>query len=170
MSGSIGFLIWCPDHGPPTVVHDTLLAALAEAERLKRLHPSSRFVVMSPVTDQRGLTYARGWSAGRAEGLAQAHREIMAAEAQTDKARDRVSALECAAERIQPVTGSLHDLQMLIADCLLWFDGFAAAHASREPWERPNVPSRERLREFNALLQVAAAAPADPDLDDHIPF
>lgn len=57
------------------------------------------------------------------------------------------------------------DFQSIVADALLWFDGFAAAHSGRESWDRPAIPDRARLRKLNERLQDLIPHP-----DDIIPF
>lgn len=164
----VGFLIWCPEHGLPTVAHPTFLGAVAEADRLKRQYPGHRFVVMSPVEDMSGVGYALGWSRGREEGLAQAHREIMDAEAKTDRLYDLSDDLQGQLLDLKGFRDDAVAYQAIVADALLWFDGFAAAHSPRESWERPRLPDRERLRDLNAAFQ--RVLPPGPDADQEIPF
>jgi hypothetical protein len=40
------FVVWCPTGGSPTVRHSTKDLANAEAERLARANPGSRFYVL----------------------------------------------------------------------------------------------------------------------------
>lgn len=163
----IGFLVWCPEHGPPTVVHGHFIQAVAEADRLKHANPTRRFVVMSPVEDQSGVGYALGWDRGRAEGLCEAHRQIMDAEARRDVALDKVGDLTSDLRGVRVFRDRARAFQAIVADCLLWFDGFAAAHSPKEAWERPHVPDRERLRELNAAFQEVDPATVQ---DEEIPF
>jgi len=60
----------------------------------------------------------------------------------------------------------LRRIQLLLADTLCWFDGFAAAHAHRDPWDRPDIPDRGALRKANGLLQDAL----NPTPETPIPF
>lgn len=166
MKAAIGFLVWCPEHGPPTMVHESFLAAVAEADRLKRLYPWRRFVVMAPVEDQSMIGYSLGWSRGHKEGLAQAHRAIVDAEAKADRLSDLNDALKVA----QPLVNQGRRFQAIVADCLLWFEGFRAAHAPRDEWERPHTPSREDLRDLNAALQAIELHQRPTTLDEEIPF
>ncbi len=167
----IGFLVWCPESGFPTVTHPTFLDAVAEADRLKRQHPGHRFVVMSPVEDMSGVGYAMGWSEGRKEGLAQAHREIMDAEAKTDRLYEERDGLRAKLADVEGFRTNAADYQAIVADALLWFDGFAAAHSPRESWERPHIPDRERLRNLSAAFQrVLPPGQNVLDGDLEIPF
>lgn len=170
-SEPIGFLVWCPEHGPPTVVHGSFLSAFAEAERLKRLHPTKRFVVMSPVEDMSGVGYARGWDRGRAEGVKQAHREVIDAEAARDRLADENHDLKREAALFAPFKANADAFQAIVADCQCWLDGFNASHIGKDSWERPHVPTRERLLDLNIALQAVLSAQRTSDpLDDEIPF
>jgi len=46
MSKSAFWAVWCPTAGSPTVRHETESHAIAEAERLARLHQGSEFYVL----------------------------------------------------------------------------------------------------------------------------
>ena len=159
----IGFLVWCPEQGFPTRLHDSFARAVAEAERLKRLHPGQRFIVMSPVLDASDVGPALAWSRGNHEGLAQAHREIMKAEAVADRLHDEIHELR----KAKPLIERAVFWQSVVADCLCWFDGFAAAHANRESYDQPAIPDRHKVRALNSALQ--SLLPAD-DATDEIPF
>lgn len=41
------WLVWCEDGGRPTVKHEFYENAKREAQRLARMHPSHRFVVLA---------------------------------------------------------------------------------------------------------------------------
>lgn len=170
MSAPIGFLIWCPEHGLPRVVHGDFLTAIAEADRLKREHPDRRFTVMSPVEDMSGVGYALGWTRGREEGLGQAHREIMKAEASADRAMDQAHDLKAKVRRFEALDRQAKAFQSIVADALCWFDGYSGAFALRENYETPRTPDRERLRALNVALQEIAFTDAERCLDDEIPF
>jgi len=157
----IGFLVWNPSRGVPTVQHETLAKAEAEAERLRALHPDETFWVMSPVTSARAKSAAGAFSDGKAEGLAQAHAEIMLAEGRADRASDELHRLR------RELSDFSHFRGDTAADCLLWFDGFNAAHAHKEGWERPRTPDREKLQHLNAALQRLVPGAVD---DEDIPF
>ena len=87
-----------------------------------------------------------------------------------DGALHEVTALRLAAHVLQAVKDRAAPFQAIVADCLLWFDGFAAAHSPKETWERPHVPDRERLRQLNEALQALLPAGLSPDDDANIPF
>jgi len=167
VSQSIGFMVWNPARGMPTVVHDTIERALAEAERLKAKNPGERFIIMSPVMAGSDASVAKAWSDGKAEGLAQAHREVMKAEAFSDQWCERAQGFERQLNRYGAIQRSQRRFQAIVADCLLWFDGFRAAHSPKDSWERPHVPDREALRELNAALQALEAP--QPEFEE-IPF
>lgn len=177
-SPPIGFLVWCPERGMPSFVHATFSAALEEAARLKRANPRHRFFVMAPVADLEMVSYAAGWSRGaieaRKEGLGRVHREVIDADARADRARDEAYELRVALDRLQPFADNAEDFQAVVADCQLWFDGFAAAQSGRESYERSHLPSRDKLTALNAAFQaVLRARPlrtVGDELDDHIPF
>lgn len=167
MTHSIGFMVWNPARGMPTVVHDTIERALAEAERLTRENSGERFIIMSPVMAGSDASTAKAWSDGKAEGLAQAHREIMRAEAHSDQWCDKARDLETSLSRFAAIERDQRRFQAIVADCLLWFDGFRAAHSPKDSWERPHVPDRDALRELNAALQ--ALETPQPEFEE-IPF
>lgn len=156
----IGFLVWNPARDFPTHVHGSFLAAVAEADRLKRQNPGQRFVVMSPVEDMSGVGYALGWDRGRQEGLAQAHREIMAAEARSDRFSDELDDLR----PLKVFRDRRVAFQAIVADCLLWFNGFSAAFEGKDSWERPTIPERDKLRELNGALQVLLPGGDDQEI------
>ena len=163
----VGFMVWNPARGMPSVAHDTLERALSEAERLTAANPGERFVIMSPIMAGSDASAAKAWSDGKAEGLAQAHREIMRAEAKADQALDRVGDLASALRRVDALRTHHRRFQAIVADCLLWFDGFRAAHSPKDSWESPHVPDRDALRELNAALQ--ALETPQPEFEE-IPF
>lgn len=167
MSQSIGFMVWNPARGMPHVVHDTLERALAEAERLTAKNPGERFIIMSPIMAGSDASSAKAWSDGKAEGLAQARREIMKAEAFSDQWCERAQDFERQLNRYGALQREQRRFQAIVADCLLWFDGFRAAHSPKDSWERPHVPDREALRELNAALQALEAP--QPEFEE-IPF
>lgn len=173
-SPPIGFLVWCPERGSPTFVHKTFLEAIAEADRLKRAHPGHRFVVMAPIEDMSGVGYALGWSRGREEAAAQAHQEVVDADARADRARDEVYELQAALSRLKVFADNADEFQAIVADCQCWFDGFAGAQSGRESYERSHLPSRDKLTALNAALQaVLRAKPQRAESDDlelEIPF
>lgn len=167
MNQSIGFMVWNPARGMPSVVHDTLERALTEAERLTAKNPGERFIIMSPIMAGSDASSAKAWSDGKAEGLAQAHREIMKAEAFSDQWCERAQDFERQLNRYGALQRDQRRFQAIVADCLLWFDGFRAAHSPKDSWERPHVPDREALRELNAALQALEAP--QPEFEE-IPF
>ena len=168
MADTIGFLVWNPSRSLPTKVHDTLDRALAEAERLTALNPGERFIIMSPVMAGPDATAAKAWSDGKAEGLAQAHREIMRAEAASDRWSEEAHRLTASLRRLGIIQDNQRRYQAIVADCLLWFDGFSAAFGVNEAWQQPRIPDRDTLRSLNKALQDLEA----PALlqDEEIPF
>lgn len=169
-SPPLGFHVWNPNGHLPTFTHQSFLGAWAEKDRLTRANPRDRFVVMAPVEDMSMIGYSLGWTEGREEGLAQAHREIMKAEAHTDRLCDEVHDLRKLVKRLQVIIDRAAPFQAIVADCLLWFDGFNAHFAGKAARKRPNVPDREGLRKLNEALQGLLPDGLKPDLDDHIPF
>lgn len=163
----IGFMVWNPAAGMPTVVHDTLERALSEAERLTAANPGQRFIIMSPIMAGSDASTAKAWSDGKAEGLAQAHNEIMRAEANADKWCDQFRSIQGRSARFSTIERQQRRFQAIVADCLLWFDGFRAAHSPKDAWERPHVPDRDALRDLNAALQALEAP--EPEFEE-IPF
>lgn len=169
---TIGFHVWNPAGRLPTYTHDTFLQAWAEKDRLQAAHPGERFVVMMPCEDMSAIGYGLGFTRGREEGLAQAHREIMKAEAITDRLHDEMHALKAAKALIDDV----ETYQATVADCQCWFNGFGAAFAVRESYERPSTPSADKIRDLNIALQAIwrerdKAAGRNVLLDDQdIPF
>lgn len=165
---SVGFLVWNPSRGLPTVVHDTLDRALSEAERLKKANPTERFVIMSPIMAGSDASAAKAWSDGKAEGLAEARQEVMRAEQFSDQWCEKAMRLEGATRQLADLRRHQRRYQAIVADCLLWFDGFAAAFGSREGWEQPRIPDRDTIRDLNrALLNLEQGQPIP---DEEIPF
>lgn len=162
MRRPVGFLVWNPSRSLPTMQHETLERAEAEAERLRSLHPDETFWVMSPIRASVGA--ARGFSDGKTEGLAQAHAEIMLAEGRAERALDELHRLRMAAGHFASFKPNAADYQATVADCLLWFDGFNAAHHERAPF----TPDREKLRRLNQALQ--GLLPGSDPMDDEVPF
>lgn len=163
----VGFLIWNPSRNLPTVVHDTLERALSEAERLTKANPGERFVIMSPVMAGSDANAAKAWSDGKAEGIAQARQDVMRAEKFSDEWCEKAMRLEGVARNLGNLQNQQRRYQAIVADCLLWFDGFSGAFAHREGYEQPRIPDRDTLRDLNrALLNLEPA----PTLDEEIPF
>ena len=164
----IGFHVWNPAGHLPTAVHKTIEKAVSEAERLTRANPGQSFVVMSPVLSTKDALTAKAWSDGHTAGLVQAQSEIVKAERNADLWGDELADLRKSMRQLQAIKDRSAPFQAIVADCLLWFDGFAAAHSPKEAWERPHLPDRERLRQLNAALQ--ALLPPGLQSDDEIPF
>lgn len=106
---------------------------------------------------------------GRVQGYDEAKGEVIKAEALSDRLHDELAELRRSMSNLQAIDDRAPAFQAIVADCLLWFDGFAAAHSPKESWERPHVPDRERLRTLNAALQGLLPADLSPD-DQDIPF
>jgi hypothetical protein len=169
MRHPVGFLVWNPSRNLPTVQHETLERAQAEAERLRAEHPDETFWVMSPVRGSVGA--AKGFSDGKREAYAQALAEIRLAEGRCDHMSEELMTLRRQVSRAQQFIHEAADHQATAADCLLWFDGFLAAHAHREGFERPRTPDREKMRRLNEALQrLIPAGDTRALTDDEIPF
>jgi hypothetical protein len=161
-----GFLVWNPAKRMPTHRHDTFASAEAERARLQAACPDEIFWVMAPVRGEKTASAAKAFSDGKAEGMAQARAEIMLAEARTDRFADDLADLRRTMERVDAITRDQVEHQATAADCLCWFDGFNAAYAGRESYERPVIPDRDKIRKLNAALQSLLRS----TLDEEIPF
>lgn len=170
MAKSPGFLVWNPARSHPTVQHETFARAHDEAKRLREANPDERFFVMAPVMEKRHAEAAQAFSDGKAVGYAEARSEVMQAEARSDQLLEDKRAVERRLAAFDALAREIEEHQAAAADCLLWFDGFNAAHAHKDRWERPSTPDREKLRRLNAALQVAVRASRDQTLDEEIPF
>lgn len=160
----VGFMVWNPARGMPTVVHDTIEQASAEAERLTRQNPGEHFIIMSPVLTDQAATIGKIWS----DGARYAQARIENAEANAKRMIDDAIQFEAKTKRrFAVIERDQRRFQAIVADCLLWFDGFRAAHSPKDSWERPHVPDREALRELNAALQALEAP--QPEFEE-IPF
>ena len=164
---ALGFLVWNPDAGMPTVGHDTYARAAAEAERLAKANPGRTFHVMAPVKGPKTKAAAEAFSDGKREGYEQAKREVIHAEGHVDRLSDELLRLKRRAPAMDGILAGATTFQSIVADCLLWFDGFNAAHAHKEGWERPSTPNRDTLRQLNARLQELAGD--QPDFEE-VPF
>lgn len=166
---SLGFMVWSPEGGMPTRVHSTFDRASDEANRLRAENPGSRFVVMAPVVTEDVAIGMRAWEAGHAAGVQQAHMEIMRAEGVSDRLSDEVQDLRNRFVKLEPIERQARRFQSIVADALLWFDGFMAARYTERP--QPSIPDRDQLRELNsALLDLQPADQFAASLDDEVPF
>jgi hypothetical protein len=165
-----GFFVWNPAAGLPTRTHSTLARAAAEAYRLKCLNPAATFYVMAPLLCDGQTERAQQFSDGVEAGLAQAHREIMRAEAAADRNGEEVIRLQGRLRSAQPILDQAWRFQAIVADALLWFDGFAAAYAAKESYERPNLPDRQDLKDLSRHLQNIETQAARDLMDEEIPF
>jgi hypothetical protein len=166
MRRPVGFLVWNPSRSLPTVQHETFSKAEAEAVRLSAQHPDEAFWIMSPVKGEKTRAAAKAFSDGKAEGMAQAHAEIMLAEGHRDRLFEERDHLRRSVEKLGAIDANRSEFQAIVADCLLWFDGFNAGFSGKEPWERPHTPDREKLTALNGALQALLRS---ADLDE-IPF
>jgi hypothetical protein len=164
----VGFLVWNPAQRLPSYRHDTFAGAEKEAARLSAANPTETFWVMSPVKGDKTRSTAKAFSDGKAEGLAQASAEIMLAEGRTDRLYDEMAKLRRITEQVEAITRDQAEHQAIAADCLCWFDGFNAAYAGRESYERPAIPDRDKIRRLNAALQALLRASGAED--EEIPF
>lgn len=164
MNQSIGFMVWNPARGMPSVVHDTIEQASAEAERLTRQNPGEHFIIMSPVLNATEANMGRAWSDGARFMGGMLERAEADAKVMIDGALEHEAKIK---RRFAVIERDQRRFQAIVADCLLWFDGFRAAHSPKDSWERPHVPDREALRELNAALQALEAP--QPELEE-IPF
>lgn len=165
MAPRLGFMVWNPARGMPTVVHETIEQASAEAERLTRANPGEHFVIMSPVLTERAASLGKAWS----DGARYAQAKVDAAEAGARRMIDDAIQYEAKVKRrYRDLDRQQRRFQAIVADCLLWFDGFAGAFANRESYEQPRIPDRETLRDLNrALLDLEPERPLN---DEEIPF
>lgn len=173
---SIGFHVWNPAGRLPTVTHQTFLAAWAEKDRLQRLHPTERFVVMMPCEDVSAIGYGLGFTRGREEAKRDIDARVRDAWQVADIARADATELRKRLAAAEPLIRDVEAYQAIVADCLLWFQGFNAAYAGCESYDRPNTPSVDKLRDLNIALQFILrerdkASGSYRDLDDQeIPF
>lgn len=161
----MSFLVWNPARGMPTVAHPTIESASAEAARLSRQHPGQHFLIMSPVLTEDAANTGKAWSAGANFMAARAER----AEANAKRMIDDAIQYEAKVKRrFRSFEEHQRRYQAIVADCLLWFDGFAAAFGTREGWEQPRIPDRDTIRDLNrALLNLEQGQPIP---EEEIPF
>jgi len=160
----IGFMVWNPARGMPTVVHDTIEQASAEAERLTRQNPGEHFIIMSPVLTDQGVTVGKAFSDGARFAMARVENAEANAKRMIDDAIQYEAKIK---SRFRVLERDQRKFQAIVADCLLWFDGFRAAHSPKDSWERPHVPDRDALRELNSALQSLETP--EPEFEE-IPF
>lgn len=170
MRHPVGFIVWNPSRSLPTMQYATFAKAEAEAGRFRALHPDETFWVMAPVKGEKTAAAAKAFSDGKAEGLAQAHAEIMLAEGRSDRLDDENRRLKREQGALAPIRGQAVAFQAIVADCLCWFDGFNAAHRSADSWERPNTPSRDKIMGLNSALQLLLPGAEADDGEWEIPF
>lgn len=166
MRRSVGFLVWNPARSLPSRQHETFAQAVTEAARLRVERPDETFWVMGPVHGEKAAKAAQAFSDGKAEGMAQAHAEIMLAEGKTDRLLDERAELRRSLEHLSTLDERRVEFQAIVADCMTWFAGFEAAHLHKESWDRPWTPDREQLRALNVALQALLRRAAE----DEIPF
>lgn len=160
----IGFMVWNPARGMPTVVHDTIEQASAEAERLTRQNPGEHFIIMMPVLSEDEANIGRAFSAGIGWSQARADAATREARRLADAANRHEAEIK---RRFRVIERDQRKFQAIVADCLLWFDGFRAAHSPKDTWERPHVPDREILCQLNRALQSLETP--EPEFEE-IPF
>lgn len=151
---TIGFHVWNPAGRLPTYTHPTFLGAWAEKDRLQRLHPTERFVVMMPCEDMSAIGYGLGFTRGREEARREVDYRVRDAWQVADIARQDATELRKRLASVEPLIKDVEAYQAIVADCLLWFQGFNAAYVGRESYDRPITPSAEKLRDLNAALQA----------------
>lgn len=159
----VGFLVWNPTRNLPTVQHETLERAEAEAERLRTENPDETFWVMSPI--RASINAAKAFSDGKREGYEQALAEVHLAEGRADRFAEDLRNLNITMADAEVFRARAAEFQATVADCLLWFDGFNAAFARDE--RRAFVPDREKLCRLNEALQHMLPVSL---ADDEIPF
>lgn len=94
------------------------------------------------------------------EVLCRAADALEAARSENRKLRQELAAAESRLDKLRHFENAV-DFQSIVADALLWFDGFAAAVHGMESWDRPSIPDRERLRVLNGRLQDLIPHPQD---------
>lgn len=162
------FLVWNPAKGLPTVTHHTLESARREAERLWR-QTGETFYVMAPLIEASAMREAVAFNRGKKEGERDAHRQIMLAEGNADRWSEQARDLKRQLDRAELWLSRGRRFQAIVADAVLWFDGFAAAYELLGK-KLPRIPDRPQLRELNAALQDLKPSDYYADLDDEIPF
>lgn len=160
----IGFMVWNPARGMPTVVHDTIEQASAESERLTRQNPGEHFIIMSPVLTDQGVIMGKAFSDGARFAMARVENAEANAKRMIDDAIQYEAKIK---HRFRVFERDQRKFQAIVADCLLWFDGFRAAHSPKDSWERPHVPDREILCELNRALQSLEMP--EPEFEE-VPF
>lgn len=167
------FLVWNPSRRLPTRGHETFEKAQAEAERLRIEtdfgDAEGEFWVMAPVRSKTAASAAKAFSDGKAEGLAQAHAEIMLAEARSDAAGDAQREMRRRLGSLEDIGGNADEFQAIVADCLLWFDGFRSAFHLSEAGH-PRTPDRDGLTRLNTALQAVLRSQRGDIEDEEIPF
>lgn len=165
MAAKVGFMVWNPARGMPTVVHDTIEQASAEAERLTRQNPGQRFIIMSPVLTPEAALAGKAFS----DGARWMEHRAKNAEANAKRMIDDAIQYEAKVKRrFRAIEKHQRRYQAIVADCLLWFDGFAAAFGAREGWEQPRIPDRDTIRDLNRALLNLEQGQTIPD--EEIPF
>lgn len=97
--------------------------------------------------------------------------EVRSAERRADLDNQQMREQAHVLSKARALLENADEHQAAIADCILWFDGFSAAHSSKESWERPHIPNRDRLTALNGALQRVMPVRTDRPLDDQdIPF
>lgn len=86
------------------------------------------------------------------------HKQVMDAEANSDRLGERL-------HKLKAIEANARAFQAIVADCQCWFDGFKAAHAGQESWDKPWTPSRDSLSQLNMALQALL-----PGADEEVPF
>lgn len=169
MSGP-GFLVWNPSRSLPTVQHDTFARAQAERDRLAAVNPGETFIVMAPARTARSMEAAEALSAGLQQGREAMREDVRWAERRAEEAYEQARVLRRRLRALEPIEAKADESQAIVADCILWFDGFNAAHAHREGYERPHTPDRQKLCDLNAALQKLMREAAERAIEEEIPF
>ncbi len=97
---------------------------------------------------------------GAAEVHADMHKQVMDAEANSDRLGERL-------HKMKTIETNAVAFQAIVADCQCWFDGFKAAHAGQDSWEKPWTPNRDSLSRLNMALQALLPSRVG---DEEVPF
>lgn len=168
-----GFFVWSPEGRPPTYLHETLKAAIVERDRLAAEHPGRTFHILAPVLTDEAALHATGYDRGLADGRRQWMDQAMQATLRANTAENQARRFSQRLNRLAVFENKAESFQSIVADCVLWFDGFLGAFAGRDIADQPHVPDRSDLRDLNAAFQrmLRDRGRIEPaDLDDEVPF
>lgn len=168
-----GFFVWSPEGRAPTYLHETLKSAMTERDRLAAIHPGKTFHILAPVLTDEAALRATGYDRGLADGRRTWMEQAAQAVCRANTAENQALRFSHRLNKLAVFENQAADFQGIVADCLLWFDGFIAPFATKERHERPHIPDRESLKDLNANLQrlMRGSTRGAIDCDDEeVPF